>query len=66
MNTTITLAMLRKVVSTMKANEIHPRTVKTTKEARKFTKNDPVGRDWHVGDRYYLIDEKNGRWAVAP
>jgi len=66
MSTTITLAMLRKMVAKMKENEIPPRTVKTRKEAREFTANDPVGRDWHVGDKYYLVAEKNGRWAVAP
>ena len=62
---TITVAMIRKMVAKLKENEIPPRTVKTRKEAREFTANDPGGREWHVGDKYYLVVENNGRWAVS-
>jgi hypothetical protein len=65
-NTTITTTLLRRVVSKMKEHEIPPRTVKTRKEAREFTANDPAGHIWYVGDQYYLVEEKNGRFAVAP
>lgn len=66
MSTGITVEMIRKMAAKMKENEIPPRTVKTRKEARELTANDPVGHVWSVGDKYYLVAEKNCRWAVVP
>lgn len=66
MSATITMAMLQKAVAKMKEHQIPPRTIKTRKEARELTANDPTNRVWHLGDKYYLVDGKSGRFAVAP
>lgn len=66
MSAEVTLEMIRKTAALMAANNMPPRTVKTRKEARALTTNDPAGRVWKVGDEYYLLVEKDGQRAIAP
>ena len=55
MDIKITLESLRKVASKMKENKTPSSTVKTLKEARELTANDPAGKAWSIGDKYYLV-----------
>ena len=55
MDIKITLESLRKVASKMKENKIPASTVKTRKEALELTANDPIGKAWSIGDKYYLL-----------
>lgn len=63
MNDELTLEKFREVVAKMRENAIKPRTIKTKKEARQLTKQDPVGRKWKVGEEYYLVARGKGYFA---
>lgn len=51
----LTLEKIVSVANLLRDNSVPPRVVKTAKEARNLTKNDPCGHKWKVGEKYYLM-----------
>lgn len=54
---TLTLEAIRKAKKLANDCAIHPHYVKTQKEAKILSKNDPCGYKWKVGEAYYIIFE---------
>lgn len=50
----LTLEKIRSAADLMRKNDIPACVVKTKKEALEMTRNDPGGREWKVGEEYYM------------
>lgn len=54
MTTGFTLNQLRQCAAVLRANAVPPETITSKSQAKRLTAQDPFGRKWAVGDKYYV------------
>lgn len=51
---------IKAIVDSLREQQVPPRVIRSTKEAKMATESDPTGKQWKVGESYYLVSSLEG------